>query len=162
MMPMPMMPQSMAPVAPAPIAQPEPVAYEYAQPLQPAQPQQVHQTQLAQPVPPIATPSVSMAPANEGPHINLNGSAVPETQSEKPLPRDLLLAKVRQYRENQAKRVGAPEQLSMDVEGPESSLEAARRLASEIVRSPFDPKNLDVPTFLRRKAREEENENANI
>ena len=162
MMPMPMMPQSMAPVAPAPIAQPEPVAYEYAQPLQPVPPQQVHQTQLAQPVSPIATPSVSMAPANEGPHINLNGSAAPEAQSEKPLPRDLLLAKVRQYRENQAKRVGAPEQLTMDVEGPESSLEAARRLASEIVRSPFDPKNLDVPTFLRRKAREEENENANI
>lgn len=163
MMPMPMMPQSMAsqsmaPVAPAPIAQPEPVAYEYAQPLQPVQPQI-----LAQPLAPqVAPPSVSMAPANEGPHINLNGSAVPEMQSEKPLPRDLLLAKVRQYRENQAKRVGAPEQLAMDVESPESSLEAARRLASEIVRSPFDPKNLDVPTFLRRKAREEENENASL
>lgn len=143
-MPMPTMPQSMAPVAPAPTAQIEPAAYEYAQPLQPA------------------APSVSLAPANEGPYLNLNGSAAPEVQSEKPLPRDLLLAKVRQYRENQAKRVGVPEQLAMDVDAPESSLEAARRLASEIVRSPFDPKNLDVPTFLRRKAREEENENVNI
>ena len=83
---------------------------------------------------------------------------------EKPLPRDILLQKVRQYRETQARRAGspAPEQLAMEVESPESSLEAARRLASEIVRSPFDPKNLDVPTFLRRKSRDEETENPNI
>ena len=103
----------------------------------------------------------SYAINEEGPTLNLNGSAVSQGEAEKPLPRDILLQKVRQYRETQARRAGAPqpEQLSMDVEGPESSLEAARRLASEIVRSPFDPKNLDVPTFLRRKTREEESEN---
>lgn len=125
------------------------------------------QVEYAQPVTahaPMAAQGQSLASSEEGPELNLNGSAVPQGEGEKPLPRDLLLQKVRQYRESQARRAGAPqpEQLQMDVEGPESSLEAARRLASEIVRSPFDPKNLDVPTFLRRKARDEETENPTV
>jgi hypothetical protein len=72
---------------------------------------------------------------------------------DKPLPRDLLLAKVRQYRETQVQRQRQPqpEQLSMDMGQPENPLEAARRLAGEIARSPFDSRNLDVPSFLRRK-----------
>lgn len=125
------------------------------------------QVEYAQPVTahaPMNAQGQSLASSEEGPELNLNGSAVPQGEGEKPLPRDLLLQKVRQYRESQARRAGAPqpEQLQMDVEGPESSLEAARRLASEIVRSPFDPKNLDVPTFLRRKARDEETENPTV
>ncbi|MDZ4082965.1 MAG: cell division protein FtsZ [Bdellovibrionales bacterium] len=125
------------------------------------------QAEYAQPVTahaPMNAQGQSLASSEEGPELNLNGSAVPQGEGEKPLPRDLLLQKVRQYRESQARRAGAPqpEQLQMDVEGPESSLEAARRLASEIVRSPFDPKNLDVPTFLRRKARDEETENPTV
>ncbi len=125
--------------------------------------------EYAQPIAPAGSamttsPVHSLAIQEEGPVMNLNGSAAPQVDGEKPLPRDLLLQKVRQYRESQARRAGSqqPEQLSMDVEGPESSLEAARRLASEIVRSPFDPKNLDVPTFLRRKSREEESENPTV
>jgi cell division protein FtsZ len=125
---------------------------EYAQAIQPQAPAYAQQ------------PAQSYAPAEEGPIMNLNGSIPPQPEGEKPLPRDILLQKVRQYRESQARRAGAlqPEQLQMDVDGPESSLEAARRLASEIVRSPFDPKNLDVPTFLRRKSRDEESENPTI
>lgn len=133
---------------------------EYAQPIQP------QGYTAAAPTPSYgAQPQAqSYASAEDGPTLNLNGSAAPQGETEKPLPRDILLQKVRQYRESQARRAGAPqpEQLSMDVEGPESSLEAARRLASEIVRSPFDPKNLDVPTFLRRKTREEESENPTV
>lgn len=125
------------------------------------------QAEFTQPVSahaPMTAQGQSLASSEEGPEFNLNGSAAPQGAGEKPLPRDLLLQKVRQYRESQARRAGAPqpEQLQMDVEGPESSLEAARRLASEIVRSPFDPKNLDVPTFLRRKARDEETENPTV
>jgi cell division protein FtsZ len=125
------------------------------------------QAEFTQPVSahaPMTAQGQSLASSEEGPEFNLNGSAAPQGEGEKPLPRDLLLQKVRQYRESQARRAGAPqpEQLQMDVEGPESSLEAARRLASEIVRSPFDPKNLDVPTFLRRKARDEETENPTV
>jgi cell division protein FtsZ len=84
--------------------------------------------------------------------LNLNGSLLPPTPGEKTLPRDALLAKVRQYREqNQRQAQPQPEQLSMDVESGEGSLEMARRLANEIIKSPFDSKNLDVPAFLRRK-----------
>ncbi len=137
-----------------------PPAAEYAQPIAPAG------SVMTAPAPvpsPMMNPAQSLASQEEGPVMNLNGSAAPG-EGEKPLPRDLLLQKVRQYRESQARRAGSPqpEQLTMDVEGPESSLEAARRLASEIVRSPFDPKNLDVPTFLRRKSREEESENPTV
>ena len=142
--------------------------------------QSIPQAEYAQPIQPqAATMSANMgldlnhpsqssqsyATLNEeGPTLNINGSPAPQAEGEKPLPRDILLQKVRQYRESQARRAGAtqPEQLSMDVEGPESSLEAARRLASEIVRSPFDPKNLDVPTFLRRKSRDEDGENPTV
>lgn len=140
------MPMPSAPMPVAPMVQP-PTAHEYAHPIQPMTP-----------------PAQSLAQVDEGPLMNMNGSPVQQGETEKPLPRDILLQKVRQYRETQARRAGspAPEQLSMEVEGPESSLEAARRLASEIVRSPFDPKNLDVPTFLRRKNRDEETENPQI
>lgn len=171
-------PQYAAPVAPhaAPVshaapsnwpAMPQPGAYAPHAASQPSvhQPayQPSHVPEYAQPIQPQPA-AQSFAITEEGPTLNLNGSAAPQTEGEKPLPRDILLQKVRQYRESQARRAGAsqPEQLSMDVEGPESSLEAARRLASEIVRSPFDPKNLDVPTFLRRKTREEESENPTI
>jgi cell division protein FtsZ len=99
--------------------------------------------------------------------MNMNGSVPPQQapMEEKPLPRDILLAKVRQYRENQVlrQRQPQPEQLSMDVENQENPLEAARRLASEIVKSPFDSRNLEVPAFLRRKqqqtTRKEDDEN---
>lgn len=98
--------------------------------------------------------------------LNLNGSFPAEIeQSEKPLPRDVLLAKARQYRESQTlrSRQPQPEQLQMEgMEGGQNSLEMARRLANEVVKSPFDTKNLDIPAFLRRKQqvaqRTEENE----
>lgn len=77
------------------------------------------------------------------------------------LPRDILLAKVRQYRESQNQRQAQPEQLSMDV-GSESPLEAARRLASEIVKSPFDSRNLDIPAFLRRKIQQRPEDEENL
>lgn len=80
------------------------------------------------------------------------------TAEEKALPRDILLAKARAYRESQAKARGAhaPEQLAMDVESGESALDMARRLAQEVVKSPFDTKSLDVPTYLRRKQQGED------
>ncbi|MCM2282674.1 MAG: cell division protein FtsZ [Bdellovibrionaceae bacterium] len=101
-----------------------------------------------------------MAIAPEGRHsFPMEGQTAPEA---KPLPRDVLLAKARAYRESQTKHPrghGQPEQLTMDVENSENSLEAARRMASEIVKSPFDPRNLEVPTYLRRKQKaNDENE----
>jgi cell division protein FtsZ len=81
------------------------------------------------------------------------------SQKQASLPRDILLAKARAYRESQSQRSrqAQPEQLSMEVSGESSlgSLEMARRLANEVVKSPFDTKNLDVPTYMRRKQNEE-------
>jgi cell division protein FtsZ len=165
------MPQTEAqyhqPVAPQPMmAQP---AMSYAQPPVAATPVQTMpqgygyapQVPVAPPqVAPIVEAPVEFAPqamaVNEvsvpfADQLNLNGSLPPD--EEKPLPRDILLAKARQYRESQVARAkqSQPEQLAMDVENSESSLEMARRLANEIVKSPFDTKNLDVPAFMRRK-----------
>lgn len=104
------------------------------------------------------------------PMMNLNGSmpaqqvAPIESENDEKqsgaLPRDILLQKARQYREAQSVRQqhGSHEQLSMPVEQGDSSLEMARRLANEIVKSPFDSKNLDVPAFLRRKQQRTEDE----
>ncbi len=91
--------------------------------------------------------SLSQAPQAFAPQAPLAQEAL------KQLPRDILLAKVRQYRESQVQnqRQMQPEQLTMDVGSGENPLEAARRMASEIVKSPFDSRNLDVPAFLRRK-----------
>lgn len=168
-----MMPQPgayAAPIAPhgaplAPSFAPPPQPYPGAPAAAPGE--------YAQPIQPLAPPAQSLAQADQEPPLNLNGSPVSSGEAEKPLPRDLLLQKVRQYRESQARRAqtgeptqtqfGEQRQESLPIEqGSESSLEAARRLASEIVRSPFDPKNLDVPTFLRRKSQKDDSENPTI
>jgi hypothetical protein len=73
------------------------------------------------------------------------------------LPRDILLAKAKAYRESQAKNPShQPEQLSMDVEDDGDALAAARRLAREMARSPFDSETLEVPSYLRKKQQADE------
>lgn len=63
------------------------------------------------------------------------------------LPRDILLAKAKAYRESQSTASdAAPEQLSMDVDD-----EDLRRMSSETVKSPFDAESLETPAYLRRK-----------
>jgi len=59
------------------------------------------------------------------------------------LPRDLLIAKARAYREHQDKPKDSPQQLSM-------SLSESGRMSDEVVKSPFD-NNLDVPSYLRKQ-----------
>lgn len=95
----------------------------------------------------------------QNPAASVSPAATEPVKTEKPLPRDLLLAKVRQYRESQAlnQTQAQPEQLSMEMNSQgDNPLETARRLASEIVKSPFDSRNLDVPAFLRRKTPDSE------
>lgn len=78
----------------------------------------------------------------------------------KPLPRDLLLAKVRAYRESQEhKDADKPEQLSMPVENDHNDdpLEAARKLAQEVVRTPYDSQSLEVPAYIRRQQKNDTN-----
>ena len=78
------------------------------------------------------------------------------------LPRDILLAKARAYRDAQGPRQHAApgaEQLSMPV-APEvseaQSLEMARRMAREVMKPTYDQQNLDVPSYLRRTKRDED------
>ncbi len=97
--------------------------------------------------------------AESSPEVSLGMNASPA--AEKALPRDILLAKARAYRDSQAQRAKQPqpEQLSMEVQADGQalgSLEMARRLANEVVKSPFDQRNLDVPTYMRRKDHEEQ------
>lgn len=97
---------------------------------------------------------VAAAPVMQPQHEVHAQPAVPEmSEAEKALlPRDILLAKARAYREAQKPGATAnPEQLTMDMGSQESPLEAARRMAQEVAKSPFDLRNLDVPAYLRRQ-----------
>lgn len=119
---------------------------------QPMMPMTHHQQQPQPMQPPAMTQNMIQNMAQPMMPAQQSMDTSTTSNEEKPLPRDILLAKVRQYRETQVQRQRQPqpEQLSMDV-GGDTPLEAARRLASEIVKSPFDSRNLDVPSFLRRK-----------
>lgn len=66
-----------------------------------------------------------------------------DSQEAKPLPRDILLAKAKAYRDHQVRKDSAPEQLSMNVDEVPYQRESAK--------SPFDSDNLDVPSYLRRR-----------
>lgn len=68
-------------------------------------------------------------------------------------PRDLLLAKARAFKESQDLKAkqNDPEQMSMNVDHEQQSLEEARRMAREVLSSPFSSQNLEVPAFIRKK-----------
>jgi cell division protein FtsZ len=67
--------------------------------------------------------------------------------------RDMLLAKARAFKESQElkARHHNPEQLSMNVDQEQQSLDEARRMAREVLSSPFSSQNLEVPAFIRKK-----------
>lgn len=118
--------------APAPAAQPTP-AVEVAEPLAPVSTASVTPPlyQVQQPVVPVAAQAESAVNA-----------------------RDMLVAKARAFKESQElkQKHQSPEQLSMNVENNESqSLEDARRMAREVLSSPFTSQNLEVPAFIRRR-----------
>lgn len=66
----------------------------------------------------------------------------------KSLPRDILLAKARAYRESQSKKAkDQPEQLSMMVEDDDGG----KKFPTDHAKSPFDNDSLEVPAYLRRR-----------
>lgn len=68
--------------------------------------------------------------------------------------RDQLIAKAKAFREGQdaSRRNLPPEQLSMNMENSEQpTLEEARRMAREVLSSPFSGQNLEVPAFIRKR-----------
>ena len=103
---------------------------------------------------PLAPDLTRISPVNSNPPQQ---AAAPTANPKSGLlPRDLLLQKVRQYRDAQkedgpsASEALPPEQLSMNVETEEQNVESARRMAQDMSRPPFDLRNLDIPAFLRR------------
>ncbi len=72
-------------------------------------------------------------------------------------PRDLLLAKARAFKESQDLRTKhhgnpyQPEQLSMNIEQSNANIEEARKMAREVLSSPFTNQNLEVPAFIRKR-----------
>ncbi len=68
--------------------------------------------------------------------------------------RDMLIAKARAFREGQEiqKKHSNPEQLSLNMEHQDQpTLEEARRMAREVLSSPFSGQNLEVPAFIRKR-----------
>lgn len=92
--------------------------------------------------------SLPPAPASETPVIenHILGSVITA--------RDMLIAKARAFREGQEiqKKHTAPEQLSLNMENQDQpTLEEARRMAREVLSSPFSGQNLEVPAFIRKR-----------
>lgn len=153
---MPTMPAQMAPVELPPIAAVQSQVMSFTQPQQQEAPQ-VTETVV---VPPVAavTPQVAqqaaqnMMPQAQVPQQEMATPIQPQVESTVS-PRDLLLAKARAFKETQnlKDRHNNPEQLSMNVDHEQQSLEEARRMAREVLSSPFSSQNLEVPAFIRKK-----------
>jgi len=102
----------------------------------PAAPVPVYQS-----APAASTPVFQPSPAPVQP-----APAQPAPASKGSLPRDVLLAKARAYRESQNRGGAQPEQLSMNMDEA-----MPPRLTPEPARSPFESETLEVPSYLRRK-----------
>lgn len=151
---------------------PVPSFQNFQQPVAPAMPQQPMMSQpMQQPVMPQApvhhhhaAPTFPLPPAApmEAPEM-LSPVATPAPAAPAPTPelqeaivnsRDMLIAKARAFKESQElkSKHHQPEQLSMNVDPAEQqSLEEARRMAREVLSSPFANQNLEVPAFIRRR-----------
>jgi cell division protein FtsZ len=126
----PMAPVSMPEIGPKEVA-PEPPAVEIAEPLAPLSQVQVAAQQASQ----VGMPDTALTA------------------------RDLLIAKAKAFKESQEikQKYNQPEQLSLNLDGDNQSLEQARRMAREVLSSPFAGQNLDVPAFIRKRQAVENN-----
>lgn len=149
---MPQMPQ-MAPVELPPIATVQSQVMTFTQP----QPQEVSETVVVPPVAAVTPQMAQQAAQNMMPQAPMQHQEIatpiqPQVEASVS-PRDLLLAKARAFKESQnlKDRHNNPEQLSMNVDQEQQSLDEARRMAREVLSSPFSNQNLEVPSFIRKK-----------
>jgi len=163
-------PQAQPPVQP-PSALQQLHSAQFSQPLQPAVQQQVAPVlqPMAQPAQPFSTspleyrpdmaaqvpPAYQPMPAQQVEQPTTVPPAFLTTPAESILSaRDKLIAKAKAFKETQDLRQKHenPQQLSMNMEANEQqSLEEARRIAREVLSSPFANQNLEVPAFIRKK-----------
>ncbi|XGC80257.1 cell division protein FtsZ [Bdellovibrio bacteriovorus] len=156
---MPQMPQQQMAV---PAMELPPIAAVQSQVMNFTQPQQqeglsatVTETVVVPPVAPVTPQVAQQAAQNTMAQVPAQEMATPiQPQVETAVsPRDMLLAKARAFKESQdlKARHTNPEQLSMNVDHEQQSLEEARRMAREVLSSPFSSQNLEVPAFIRKK-----------
>ncbi|UOF01045.1 cell division protein FtsZ [Bdellovibrio reynosensis] len=156
---MPQMPQQQMAV---PAMELPPIAAVQSQVMNFTQPQQqeglsatVTETVVVPPVAPVTPQVAQQAAQNTIAQMPVQEMATPiQPQVETAVsPRDMLLAKARAFKESQdlKARHTNPEQLSMNVDHEQQSLEEARRMAREVLSSPFSSQNLEVPAFIRKK-----------
>lgn len=128
-------------------------------------PQNVNVTPAIEPSPaampaagPVAAPAVTLPPtsaAMPAPAPMASPSVAPAAQGDSAVSsRDMLIAKAKAYKDSSQihRKHHQPEQLSMNVDPNEQqSLEDARRMAREVLSSPFANQNLEVPAFIRKR-----------
>lgn len=122
--------------------------HQHYAPAQPAVPQQAQQQQAAH-FPLHAENQGQMEPQQQQPSAPHAEVGAPESVSA----RDMLIAKAKAFREGQdVRKQLPPEQLSLNMENSEQpTLEEARRMAREVLSSPFSSQNLEVPAFIRKR-----------
>ena len=140
------------PPPPAPVPVVDTMIAKPSFPMNPSAPTPVVPTPSAPMVPPAPSLGVGVLPAG---HLGKTQSNDVESVPESVLTaRDMLVAKAKAFREGQEIRQkhAAPEQLSMNVDTQEQpTLEEARRMAREVLSSPFSGQNLEVPAFIRKR-----------
>ena len=161
---MPTRPMAAAPAQPVvqqqPVMQPQPIMPQPVMP-QPVMQQPVMQQPVAPSPHPVAAVPEMTAPVQHPaplvtPPIDIPTPIVPTEASG--TSRDLLLAKARAFKESQEikAKYNHPEQLAMNIES-DPSLKEARRMAREVLSSPFGSQNLEVPAFIRKRQNLETN-----
>jgi|GEM_PF-6469020 len=129
--------------------QPGPGSYASPAPQPPVHQPAAHQSTAPQPTAhqPLNRPTTNSAPAAPVPPTQQEASIAPRPEATTPgaLPRDILLAKARAFKEQSAlqSRQGSSEQLSMDVN--------ENKAKDGNISVPLNQNDLDVPTYLRRK-----------
>lgn len=161
--------QMQQPVAPAPMPPAQPMMPQAPQGLPPISTVQstvAHYTQETAPSlesmpaaqPPVGqmpAPAQTMAPPPSAPVMTAQPQEVATPlapiEDSPASSRDMLVAKMKAFKESQDIKAkhNQPEQLSMNMDDP--SLEEARRMAREVLSSPFSGQNLEVPAFIRKK-----------
>jgi cell division protein FtsZ len=102
-------------------------------------------------IPPAYQPQM---PAPETPEKLMPVQPAYMSSTEVTSAREKLIAKAKAFKESQdiKSKYEHPEQLAMNVDPSEAqSLEEARRIAREVLSTPFQNQNLDVPAFIRKR-----------
>ena len=108
--------------------------------------QQFNQAPVQQQQQPVAQPQYGQ--------LNAQPAQAPQMQDSMLTARDMLVAKAKAFKETQDLRNKHqnPEQLSMNMDSQDfQTLEDARRMAREVLSSPFSGQNLEVPAFIRKR-----------